>query len=394
MALPEALLAADLDPATQPLLARVQRYLRAVGTRSPGDLVGMSLARLAADERLADDDAVALFRSLVGGELPDEQAGALLVALRPAVLPAETLAAFASVLREAAVPVRPRIAPGDPLVDTCGTGSDGLGTFNVSTTIAFVLAAAGVRVAKHGNRAITSRCGSADVLEALGVAIDLDADGVAACIERVGVGFMFAPVFHGALRGVQMLRRRLAEETPVALRQPSVFNVLGPLANPAPVDRQVIGVYDDALVPTVAAAARALGLARALVAHGEWAGRPAGLDEFSTAGRTRYVELRDGALREATIAPEDAGLPRATDAADLAGGDPASSAAIVRGLLAGHDRGRRLDLVLLNAGAALYLADRATTVAEGVTLARSLVASSAPLHKLEELRRVSNSLRC
>ena len=383
----EALLAADLDPSVTPLVAAAQSHLRAVLSGTPHGR-DVALARAARGDTPGEAESEAIFRELLSGDLGEGVAAALLLVLRPTTLAAPTLAGFARVLRDAAIPVRPRLPAGTMIADTCGTGSDGVGTFNVSTTVMFLLAAAGIRVAKHGNRGVTSRCGSADVLEALGVAIDLDAKGVAACIEEAGVGFMFAPKFHPAMAAVQPLRRRLAEEAPPALRGPTVFNVLGPLANPARATRQVIGVYDPALVPTVAEVARRLGLERALVVHGA-----GGLDEVSTLGPTLVAELQAGEVTSREVTPEQADVPRVADVTVFAGGDAARNAEITRAILSGDDVGPRASLVFLNAAAGLYCCDRVGSLAAGVTEARRLVASGAAREALDTLRETSVALR-
>jgi anthranilate phosphoribosyltransferase len=391
----KAILAAEFDPVRRPFFARVHEYFRRAASRegAGSGLVDQAIERLVAGGQLDDREARALFEQIIDGESSDDQIGALLVALRPDVLPAATIAAFARVMRERAPTVRPALRPGESLSDTCGTGSDTLGTFNVSTTVMFILAAAGLKIAKHGNRAITSRCGSADVLEALGVVIALDAPGVEACIDRVGIGFMFAPLFHGAFRNVQRIRRALADEMPPDLGQRSVFNVLGPLANPANAGRQIVGVYEEALVAKVADVLRLLRVERALVAYGYCDGRAAGLDEFSTAGPTRYAELRDGAISERELLPEQVGLARTVDPGVYAGGDAQRNARVLVDILEGREQGPRMDLALLNAGAGLYLGDKAPTIADGVRLARRLIADGLPRRKLEEFRRATHEWR-
>jgi len=379
-----SLLDIPFDRAAQPFYARVHDRLRAVagGAAGVATAVDRATAALAADAPLADADAEAAFREIIAGGIPDEHVGALLLLLRPERLPPATIAAFARVVREVGVHVTPRLAPDAALLDTCGTGSDGAGTFNVSTTVMFVLAAAGVRVAKHGNRAITSRCGSADVLEALGVRTELSPDAVARCIETVGVGFMLAPAFHPALGGVQRIRRALTAEVPPALHARTVFNVLGPLANPAGARRQLVGVYAAALTGKLAHVLALLGAERALVVFG------GGLDELTTTGETLVAELRDGRVRERRVTPEEAGLARVADPGVFAGGDAAENARVLEAILAG-EAGPRADLVALNAAAGLLLADRAATLGEGVVVARALLASGAAARKLEELRRTT-----
>jgi anthranilate phosphoribosyltransferase len=262
-----------------------------------------------------------------------------------------------------------------PLVDTCGTGGDRLGTFNISTTAAFVAAGAGVRVAKHGNRGATSRSGSADLLEALGVRIDLPPAAVARCIEEVGIGFMFAPLHHKAMRYVVPVRRDLGIRT--------VFNFLGPLTNPAGAPRQLVGVSAPEYVEVLAQALASMGCERALVVHGE-----EGLDELSVTGPTRVIEVEEGRVAARTmVEPEALGLGR-WPLADLAGGEPAENAAICRDVLAGR-RGACRDVVLLNAAAALAIAGVAGSLEEGVARATDAVDSGRARETMEALVRAS-----
>jgi anthranilate phosphoribosyltransferase len=394
--LADVLLAAEFDPSDRPFFARVHARLRAAQARKGprASLVDACVERLIAKESLAPAEAGALLAEMIGSEVADDQIGALLVAIEPDLLSAEVLAAFARVMREHAPRVSPRLAAGEVLADTCGTGSDTLGTFNVSTTIMFILGAAGIKIAKHGNVAVTSRCGSADVLRALGVHIELDAPAVEACINDVGVGFMFAPLFHTAFRNVQRIRRLLADEMPGNVRARTVFNILGPLVNPAAVHAQILGVYSPALLEKFAHALQLLGINRALVAFGEIDGSTAGLDEFSTAGRTLVAELhQSGAVSTWELAPEAVGLPRTPDPRAYKGGDAKANAQILLDILTGREQGARMDLALLNAGAGLYVGGKAASVAEGVTMARGLVQSGAPLRTFERLRARTRELR-
>jgi len=394
--LAEVLLATEFNPSERPFLARVHARLRAAQARKGprGSLVDSCVERLIANEPLAPAEAEALLTEMIGTEIADDQIGALLVALQPDLLSAEVLAAFARVMRERAPRVSPRLLEGEVLADTCGTGTDTLGTFNVSTTIMFILGAAGIKIAKHGNVAVTSRCGSADVLRALDVHIELGAPAVEACINDVGVGFMFAPLFHTAFRNVQRIRRILADEMPGNVRARTVFNVLGPLANPAAVQAQILGVYSPTLLEKCAHALRMLGVSRALVAFGEIDGSTAGLDEFSTAGRTLVAELdRSGALSTWEITPEAVGLRRTPDPRAYQGGDTKTNAQILLDILAGREQGPRMDLALMNAGAGLYVCGKAASVAEGVTMARGLVQSGAPLRTFQRFQAKTLALR-
>jgi len=290
----------------------------------------------------------------------------------------EEIVGFAEAIRAAAVPLKFHAdsvldASGterDALVDTCGTGGDASGTFNISTATAFVAAGAGVRVAKHGNRSVTSKCGSADVMEKLGVNIELPADRVAACLEQVGIAFLFAPAMHSAMKHVQTARRELHLRT--------VFNLLGPLTNPARATCQVVGVYSADLVEKLAEALSMLGLHRALVVHGS-----DGLDEITISGPTRIGEVREGRVRTYEVTPEEFKLPRAS-LEDISGGDAVRNAALIREVLEGKRSARR-DVVVLNAAAALVAAGRADHLGEGVPLAVKAIDSGAALGKLEAL---------
>ncbi|HEY7530706.1 MAG TPA: anthranilate phosphoribosyltransferase [Gemmatimonadota bacterium] len=327
---------------------------------------------------LAEDEAGALFDAVMAGQVPPLELAALLAALRTKGECAAEVAGAARALRRAAVAV-PR--PPGPVVDTCGTGGDGKATLNVSTAAAIVAAAGGAVVAKHGNRAASSRCGSADVLEALGIRIELDPADAAACLERVGIAFLFAPRFHPAMRHAAEARR--------ALRVPTLFNLLGPLANPAAVRRQVLGVGDPRSFELLAEVAGRLEYERCVIVHGE-----EGLDEVSIAGPTRVAEWRDGELRTYRVAPGDFGL-RSRPLGEVRGGDAAANAAAIRALLGGSARagrgrdGRGADepeagaaFVALTAGCALHLAGVAETWQEGVEHALEVLASGEALGTL------------
>jgi anthranilate phosphoribosyltransferase len=262
-------------------------------------------------------------------------------------------------------------------VDTCGTGGGAIPTFNISTAAAFVVAGAGVGVAKHGNRGMTSPCGSADVLEALGVRIDCEPARIAECVDRCGVGFMFAQAHHPAMRFVAPVRRELPFRT--------VFNLLGPLANPAGATRQVIGVFEAPAADLLAEALREMGHERAIVAHGL-----GGLDELSTVGPTRIVELRRGELRRYEVHPEEVGLDRAESDALAPGSSVAEAAAILVRVLEGEP-GPRRDIVLLNSAAALVVADAAGELGDGIALARESIDSGAAMRALNRLREESQS---
>jgi anthranilate phosphoribosyltransferase len=280
----------------------------------------------------------------------------------------------------AAEAMRARVTPlqvdRDDLVDTCGTGGDGCGTFNVSTVAAIVAAGAGAQVAKHGNRAVSSKCGSADVLSALGVRIELDATQMSEVLRRVGIAFLFAPKLHPAMAAVAGVRKELGVRT--------IFNILGPLTNPAFARRQVLGVYAERLVDVVARVLAALGAKHALVVHSL-----DGLDEISVSAATRVCEVRDGEVRSYEVTPEELGVGRHA-IERLAGGDAQQNAAIARDILNGTP-GAGHDIVVANAGAALYVAGLATSIREGVTLAKRAIANASASAKLQQLVTESNA---
>lgn len=313
-------------------------------------------------------------RAIMAGEATAAQIAAFLVALRMKGETVEEIVGFVEAMRERAVALPTRV---EGLVDTCGTGGDGADTFNISTAAAIVAAAGGVSVAKHGNRAVSSRCGSADVLEALGVAIQLTPEGAARCLERTGLCFLFAPLYHPSMRHAAGPRREIGLRT--------VFNLLGPLANPARAERQVVGVYDRRLVPVVAEVLRELGARHCLVVASH-----DGLDELSIAAPTDVCEVKNGRITSYTVTPEDVGLSRHAPET-MRGGNPAANAALIRRIFAGEKGGAR-DVVALNAGAALYVGGRAASMAEGVRTAQALIDEGAAAAKLEELIRVSEVL--
>ncbi len=326
-----------------------------------------AIARLADGRALGEAGTANVLEAILSGEATAAQVGAVLLGLRQKGETVEELVGAARVLRAHGV-----VLAGAPAgaMDTCGTGGDGAGTFNVSTATAFVVAAAGVPVAKHGNRAVSGCVGSADVLEELGVVIELPAERVVACLREVGIAFCFAPAFHPALRRVGAVRRELGVRT--------LFNLLGPVLNPALVRRQVVGVGDPALLQPLAGVLAALGSERAWVVHGA-----GGLDELALEGPSEVVELADGAIRRLRVHPEDAGLGMASHAA-LRVGSSAESAARIRGVLAGEPGAAR-DVVLLNAAAALVVGGGAPDLRAGAEHARALIGSGAAARVLERL---------
>jgi anthranilate phosphoribosyltransferase len=326
-----------------------------------------SLARLAERRDLIPAEAEGMMTTIMEGKASQAQIGAFLLALHMKGETADEIAAFARVIRDNAITVKPKT--GRMLVDTCGTGGDGTQTFNISTASAIVAAGAGCPVVKHGNRGMSSRCGSADVLTALGVNITIDPDGQAGIVERVGIAFFFAPVYHPAMKHVLTARQEIGCRT--------VFNILGPLANPAGAQAQVLGVYHPELTGTIAEVLRLLGLSRAMVVHGS------GLDEITTTGETIIAELTGGAIQTYTIRYDTFGIARA-HLQDLAGGSPKDNARIIRDILDG-ERGAPRDIVLMNAGAALYVGGLARDLHEGIRLAADSIDSgnaSARLHAL------------
>lgn len=328
-----------------------------------------ALHRAARGENLSEQEAVSAMGEILRGESPPALIGGLLVALRMKGETVDEVVGFARAMRAAAAKVT---SPGiDParLVDTCGTGGDGLHTFNISTVAAFVVAGAGVAVAKHGNRSISSRCGSADVLEALGADVNLPPQRTAESIEKVGFGFLFAPAVHPAMRHAGPVRAELKMRT--------VFNMLGPLTNPAGAGAQVMGVFDGRLARLLAEAVQRLGATRAFVVHGA-----DGLDEISTAGPTLLVEVSGEGVTERTVQPADFGLPE-SDSGSLSGGDAQQNAGIVRSILEG-ETGPRREIVLANASAALVAAGVAGDFRTGVLRAEESIDSGAARRKIEE----------
>jgi anthranilate phosphoribosyltransferase len=307
------------------------------------------------------------------GEVPETQIAAFLTAMRCKSATASEFAGLAKSLRAHCVKVAPGV---DNLVDTCGTGGASVKTFNISTASAIVAAGAGVHVAKHGNRAITSRCGSADVLAELGVKIEAGPDIVGRCIKEAGIGFMFAPKYHPAMKYVQPVRKSLGFRT--------VFNILGPLANPANAAGQVMGVPEAGLMPIVAEALYLLGVKRAMIVHSD------GLDEISTMGPTKIMQLRAGKITESTFNPADYGIKKAS-LDDLKGGDAKTNAETVRNILNGKETGKKKDIVVLNAAAAIIVGGLADDFAQAIEFAQKSIETGKAMKCLEKLVAVSNS---
>ena len=336
-------------------------------------MIREAIDTLVAGQSLSMEQAAAVMNEIMGGEATPAQFGAFVTALRLKGETVEEIAGMAKVMRERAVP----IAVSEPVVDTCGTGGDASGSFNISTAAAFVVAGAGLKVAKHGNRSMSSICGSADVMEALGIRIDLGAEQVQKCLEKVGIGFMFAPNFHPAMKYAAAPRREIGIRT--------VFNILGPLTNPAGAKAQVLGVAEGSLTMKMAQVLELLGCHHALVVHGE-----DGLDEITPGGRTTVCELKGGTINSYSLAPEDLGFQRA-DRESLKGGSAQDNAGLLRKVLEG-EKGPRRDIVLMNAAAAIMAGDRAENLEQGIRIAAEAIDSRKALEKLEGLIKISQSL--
>lgn len=330
-------------------------------------------------QTLTREQATDVMNAIMGGHASGGQIAALVTALRLRGETVEEIAGFATAMREHAIRVE-LPATINHVVDTCGTGGDGSGSFNISTTASFVIAAAGVSIAKHGNRAMTSQCGSADLLEGLGVAVELTPEQVATCIDEIGIGFMYAPAFHPAMRYVGPTRREIGIRT--------VFNLLGPLTNPAGARHQLIGVGQVGIAHTLAEALAAMGCQHAVLVRAE-----EGMDEIGVAGASDVTDYdaRTGEIRSYRVSPEDFGLERGRSG-DLRGGDLAENVRITNEVLSGEP-GPRRDVVLMNAGAAIYAADRTASIAEGIELARVAIDDGSALARVGQLADLSQRLR-
>jgi anthranilate phosphoribosyltransferase len=323
------------------------------------------------NHELTPDQAKATMKEIMSGEATSSQVAAFLIGLKKKRETVDEVTALAQVMRDFSRRIHPKI-PGY-LLDTCGTGGDRAKTFNVSTTAAFVIAAAGVPVAKHGNRSFTSKCGSADVLEQLGLNLNMDPDLIERAIEDIGIGFMFAPNFHSAMKNVASVRREIGVRT--------VFNILGPLTNPAGANAQLIGVYDDALLEPMCHAAQNLGAKSVMTVYGL-----DGVDEISLSGKTNIVRRQNGRIFREEVQPEDLGLKRGT-VEEVAGSDPEANARLTAKILAGHlpDQDPRVQIVLANAAAGLVLCEAAKDLREGVEIASKVVADGKPFQVLYQL---------
>ena len=335
-------------------------------------MIREAIAKLAEGATLTHDEAHAAMSEIMGGEATPAQIASYITALRIRGESAEVIAGSAAAMREKFTAVH---APGEIIVDTCGTGGDGAHTFNISTASAFVAAGAGITVAKHGNRSVSSKCGSADVLAALGVKIDCPAAVMDRCLAEIGIAFLFAPTLHPAMKFAIGPRRE------IGIR--SIFNILGPLSNPAGARHGVLGVYHESLVTTLAQASAALGAKHLFVVHGR-----DGLDEITTTTTSLIGEVHDGQVRVFELKPGDVGLPVATRQ-DLVGGDPARNAEIVRAILGGT-KGPHRDIVLLNSAAAIVAGGKARDLKQGLAAAAQSIDSGSARVKLEKLADMSN----
>jgi anthranilate phosphoribosyltransferase len=346
--------------------------------------IGDAIKKVVERSDLSEQEAESVLEQIMSGECSDAQIASLLTAVRMKGETVDELTGFARVMRRRAATVKPRSAAAagiagtgrEALIDTCGTGGDVSGSFNVSTATALVVAGAGVRVAKHGNRSVTSLCGSIDVAEALGVKVDIPVDRIADCIDEVGIAFLFAQLLHSAMKHVAVVRRQIPVRT--------IFNMLGPVTNPAGADSQLIGVYAPHLTEMLATVLGRLGTRRAIVAHGS-----DGMDEISISGTSRISELRDGRIATYTISPEDFGMTRAS-LLDIKGGDASENAKLILDVLNGCS-GPRRDIVLLNGAAALMASEKAANINEGLAMAADSIDNRKALHKLSHLIDFTNS---
>jgi anthranilate phosphoribosyltransferase len=336
-------------------------------------MIEQAIKKLVLKEDLGVDEAMACMHEMMQGLVSPVKTASFLTGLKMKGETEEELFAFATIMRENALPIP--FWKDETYVDTCGTGGDGIHTFNISTTAMFIAAGAGVKMAKHGNRSMTSQCGAADVLEGLGARVDLSSEDVARCIHQTGIGFMFAPIFHASMKHVSSVRRELGFRT--------VFNVLGPLSNPANARCQLLGVFDRSLVKKVAGVLNRLQLEKAMVVHGM-----DGMDEITLTGPTFVAELREGEIREYEIHPEAFGFSLCC-LEDLRGGGALENAAILEAILKG-ERGPKSDVSIINAGAAIYISGLAKTLTEGISYAKESIATKKAWGALMDFIKCSN----
>ena len=339
-------------------------------------MIREAIARVVEGQHLTMEEMTLTMEEITSGQATPAQIASLITALRLKGETVEEITAAARVMRDKAVPIKVARGPDAPvLVDTCGTGGDQIHTFNISTATAFVVAGAGVRVAKHGNRSVSSSCGSADVCEALGINLDLSSEEVARSVDEHGIGFLFAPALHGTMKHAIGPRREIGIRT--------IFNILGPLTNPAGAEVQILGVFRKDLPGVMAEVLGKLGCRRALVVHGE-----DGMDEITTTGSSHVAEWHDGRVRQYKVHPEDFGIPVGT-IDEIRGGNAEENARIILELFEGKKGGKR-DIVLLNAGAALHAAGSADTIEKGIELARQAIDEGKAMEKLQAMIRHSN----
>lgn len=337
-------------------------------------MINKEIETIISGKSLTEEEMIKCMTQIMSGDITEAQIASFLTALKAKGETITEIVGGAKVLREKAEVVE---LQNYYSVDTCGTGGDRLGTFNISTTVSFIAAAAGVTIVKHGNRSVSSKCGAADVLEALGVKIDLTPAQVEACVKEINLGFFFAPTFHKAMKYVGKTRKELGFRT--------IFNILGPLINPAHAKAHVLGVFDESLTEPLAEVLKNLGVERALVVHGM-----EGLDELSTTTETKITEIKDGITKSYTISPEDFGFKRAT-IKDIEGGYAQDNAEIIRNILKG-EKGYKRDIVLLNSAAALYVGKKVESLEEGISLAKDMIDSGKAYEKLEAFVELTNSL--
>jgi len=336
-------------------------------------MIQEAISKLIEKQDLSMEESVVVMDEIMSGKATDAQIAGFLIALRLKGETIDEITACAKVMREKASRIKPKNH--NQLIDVVGTGGDKSGTFNISTAAAFVTAGAGIPVAKHGNKGISSKCGSADVLTALGIKIDLEPKKVEQCIDEVGIGYMFAPKFHSAMKYAIGPRKELAART--------VFNILGPLTNPAEAPFELMGVFDDKLVEPLAEVLGKLGCKHALVVHGN------GLDEITLEGPTKVAEYKDGHVKTYEIKPTDFGI-KSAKLKELKGGSPQENAKIIQDILGGKEKGPKRDAVLLNAGAAIYTAGKANNIQEGIGIAKDSIDSGKALEKLNNLKDWTN----
>jgi anthranilate phosphoribosyltransferase len=335
-------------------------------------MIQQAISKLVEKQNLTQQEAEQVMNEIMEGKATDAQIAGFLVALRLKGETVDEITACAKVMREKASIIKPKPTP---LIDVVGTGGDKSGTFNISTCAALVVAGAGIAVAKHGNKSVSSRCGSADVLTALGVKIDLEPKKVEQCINEIGFGYMFAPKFHGAMKHAIGPRKELAIRT--------VFNILGPLTNPAEAPYELMGVFEDALTEPLATVLGKLGCKHAFVVHGN------GLDEITIEAETKVSEYENGSVRNFTINPADFGIKLASSG-EIKGGTPEECAKIIIDILTGKEKGPKRDAVLLNAGVAIFVAGKANSIQEGIDIAKHSIDSGSASKKLEQLKDFTN----